>query len=80
MLPLQNLPVVFAIDRAGLVGEDGATHHGVFDLAFMSSVPGMVVGAPINEVELRNMMLTASNFNKGHFRLGIQKERCFIWF
>ncbi len=64
---LQNLPVVFAIDRAGLVGEDGATHHGIFDLAFMSSVPGMIVAAPVNEGDLRNMMFTAAGYRKGPF-------------
>ncbi len=62
---LQQLPVVFCIDRAGLVGEDGATHHGVFDLAYMSAMPNMVVAAPINEIELRHMMLTASKYNDG---------------
>jgi 1-deoxy-D-xylulose-5-phosphate synthase len=56
---LQNLPVVFCLDRAGLVGEDGATHHGVFDIAHLRSVPNMIVFAPRNEIELRNMMYTA---------------------
>ena len=56
---LQNLPVVFCIDRAGLVGEDGATHHGVFDLAYMRAIPNMIVFAPINEVELRNILYTS---------------------
>ena len=56
---LQNLPVIFCLDRAGLVGEDGATHHGVFDLAHLRSVPNMIVFAPRNEVELRNIMYTA---------------------
>ena len=62
---LQNLPVIFCLDRAGLVGEDGATHHGAFDLAYMSNIPQMVVGAPMNEHELRNFMFTASNFLDG---------------
>ena len=62
---LQKLPVVFAIDRAGLVGEDGATHHGVFDLAYMSTVPDMIVCAPMNEIELRNLMFTASTYKDG---------------
>lgn len=66
---IQNLPVIFGIDRAGLVGADGATHHGTFDLSFMSSIPGMVVSAPLNEVELRNMMYTASRFSKGPFSI-----------
>ncbi len=56
---LQNLPVIFCIDRAGLVGEDGPTHHGAFDMAFLRCIPNMVVFAPLNEIELRNMMYTA---------------------
>lgn len=56
---LQKLPVVFAIDRAGLVGEDGPTHHGVFDYAFLRHIPGMTVMAPKNENELRHMLKTA---------------------
>jgi 1-deoxy-D-xylulose-5-phosphate synthase len=56
---LQNLPVVFCLDRAGLVGEDGATHHGVFDLAYLRCIPNMIIYAPRNEVALRNMMYTA---------------------
>ncbi|NLN76851.1 MAG: 1-deoxy-D-xylulose-5-phosphate synthase [Armatimonadetes bacterium] len=56
---LQNLPVIFAIDRAGLVGEDGPTHHGVFDLSFLRHAPGLVVAAPKDTVELRNLISTA---------------------
>lgn len=56
---LQNLPVIFCLDRAGLVGEDGATHHGVFDIAYMSCIPNMLIYAPLNEIELRNIMYTA---------------------
>lgn len=56
---LQKLPVVFCLDRAGLVGEDGATHHGVFDLAYLSCIPDLIIAAPLNEIELRNMMFTA---------------------
>lgn len=56
---LQNLPVIFCIDRAGLVGEDGATHQGSFDLAFLRSVPNLIIASPLNEHELRNMMFTA---------------------
>lgn len=56
---LQRLPVVLCLDRAGLVGEDGATHHGAFDLAYLGCVPNIVVGAPSDERELRNMMYTA---------------------
>lgn len=56
---LQNLHVVFALDRGGLVGEDGPTHHGVFDLSYLRQIPNMVVMAPKNEVELRDMLYTA---------------------
>ncbi len=56
---LQNLPVIFCIDRAGIVGEDGATHHGAFDIAYLRCIPNMVIFAPLNEFELRNMMFTA---------------------
>lgn len=56
---LQKLPVVFCLDRAGLVGEDGATHHGIFDLAFLNAIPNLIIMAPRNEEELRNIMFTA---------------------
>lgn len=56
---IQNLPVILCLDRAGLVGEDGATHQGAFDLAYLSCIPNMVVAAPSSELELRNMMYTA---------------------
>ena len=56
---LQRLPVVLCLDRGGIVGEDGATHHGVFDLAYLSCVPNMIVAAPSDELELRNLMYTA---------------------
>ena len=56
---IQNLPVIFCLDRAGLVGEDGATHHGVFDISYLRCVPNLIVFAPRNEVELRNIMYTA---------------------
>ncbi|WP_298894057.1 1-deoxy-D-xylulose-5-phosphate synthase [uncultured Psychroserpens sp.] len=55
---LQNLPVIFCLDRSGLVGEDGATHHGVFDLAYLRCIPNMIIFAPRNEIELRNIMYT----------------------
>ena len=58
---LQNLHVVFCLDRGGLVGEDGATHHGAFDMAYFGSIPNMIVAAPSDEGELRNMMYTALN-------------------
>ncbi len=56
---IQNLPVVFCLDRAGLVGEDGATHHGCYDIAYMRCIPNMIISAPMNEKELRNLMYTA---------------------
>lgn len=66
---LQNLNVVFCLDRGGLVGADGPTHHGVFDLAFMRSIPNMTVSAPMDEVELRNLMYTAQQNNMGPFSI-----------
>ena len=56
---LQNLPVIFCLDRAGLVGEDGATHQGIFDLAYLRCIPNMIVYAPLNEIALRNILYTA---------------------
>lgn len=64
---LQNLNVVFCLDRAGLVGADGPTHHGNFDLAYFRVVPNLTIASPINEEELRNMMYTAQLPNKGPF-------------
>ncbi len=61
---IQNLPVIFCIDRGGIVGEDGATHHGVLDLAWLRTIPNMIVSAPMNEGDLRNLMFTAANSNK----------------
>lgn len=56
---LQNLPVIFCLDRAGLVGQDGPTHHGVFDLAYLRCIPNLIIFSPMNERELRNIMYTA---------------------
>ncbi len=64
---IQNLPVVFCLDRAGLVGADGPTHHGNFDIAYMRCLPNMVVSAPMNEQELRNLMFTAQLDETGPF-------------
>jgi 1-deoxy-D-xylulose-5-phosphate synthase len=66
---LQNLNVVFCLDRGGLVGADGATHHGAYDLAYMRMIPNMIVSAPMNEEELRNLMFTAQLPNKGPFSI-----------
>ncbi|WP_191858220.1 1-deoxy-D-xylulose-5-phosphate synthase [Hanstruepera ponticola] len=62
---LQNLPVIFFLDRSGLVGEDGATHHGAFDMAYLRCIPNITLFAPRNEIELRNIMFTAQ---LGHFK------------
>lgn len=62
---LQNLPVVFCLDRAGLVGEDGATHHGAYDLSYLRCIPNLTIAAPMNEQELRNLMFTAQDNPQG---------------
>ncbi len=72
---LQNLPVVFCLDRGGLVGDDGPTHHGVYDLTFMRSIPNMIVSAPMNEEELRNLMYTAQLRNHGPFSIRYPRGR-----
>lgn len=64
---LQKLPVIFCLDRAGMAGADGPTHHGAFDLAFMRCIPNITVSSPINESELRNLMYTAQLDGKGTF-------------
>ena len=66
---LQNLNVVFCLDRGGFAGADGATHHGAYDLAYFRCIPNMIVAAPMNEEELRNMMFTAQLENKGPFSI-----------
>jgi 1-deoxy-D-xylulose-5-phosphate synthase len=66
---IQNLNVVFCLDRGGLVGADGATHHGVYDISYMRSIPNMIVSAPMNEEELRNLMFTAQQENMGPFTI-----------
>ena len=66
---LNNLPVTFCIDRAGLVGEDGATHHGAFDLSYLRTIPGMIIGAPRNGEILRDMMYTAATTDHGPFAI-----------
>jgi 1-deoxy-D-xylulose-5-phosphate synthase len=72
---LQKLNVVFCLDRAGLVGEDGPTHHGAFDLAYLRSIPNMTISAPMNEQELRNMMYTAQLGDKGPFAIRYPRGR-----
>ena len=66
---IQGLPVTFCIDRGGIVGEDGVTHHGLFDLAYLRCIPGMVVASPINEHDLRNLMYTAQLKGNGPFAI-----------
>lgn len=66
---LQKLNVVFCLDRGGLAGADGPTHHGAFDIAYMRCIPNMVVSAPMNEEELRNLMYTAQQENMGPFSI-----------
>jgi 1-deoxy-D-xylulose-5-phosphate synthase len=66
---IQKLNVVFCLDRAGLAGADGATHHGAYDLAFMRCIPNMIVSSPMNEEELRNLMYTAQLENQGPFSI-----------
>lgn len=66
---LQKLNVVLCMDRGGIVGADGATHHGIFDLAFMRNIPNMIVSAPMDQVELRNLMYTAQLPGKGPFSI-----------
>jgi 1-deoxy-D-xylulose-5-phosphate synthase len=72
---LQNLQVVICLDRGGLVGEDGATHHGAFDLAYFRAIPNMTIAAPMNEVELRNMMYTAQLPGSGTFSIRYPRGR-----
>ena len=72
---LQKLNVVFCLDRGGLVGEDGATHHGVFDLAYFRSIPNITIASPLNEQELRNMMFTAQLDNAGCFVIRYPRGR-----
>ncbi len=64
---LQKLPVVLCLERAGLVGEDGATHHGAFDMAAYRSIPGCIIAAPRNEIELKNLMYSASQHQEGPY-------------
>ncbi len=66
---IQGLPVTFCIDRGGIVGEDGVTHHGLFDLAYLRCIPGMIVSSPINEHDLRNLMYTAQHDALGPFAI-----------
>jgi len=72
---MQNLPVVFCLDRAGLVGEDGPTHHGAFDIAALRPIPNLTIASPMNEHELRKMMFTAQQPDKGTFVIRYPRGR-----
>lgn len=72
---LQNLPIIFCLDRAGLVGQDGATHHGVFDLAYLNCIPNIAIYAPRDEVTLRNIMFTAQNGLNGPLAIRYPRGR-----
>jgi len=63
---IQDLKVIFCLDRSGVVGADGATHHGLYDLAYMRCIPNLIVSAPMNEIELRNLMYTAAHDSNKH--------------
>ena len=79
---IQNLPVVFCIDRAGIVGTDGATHHGYFDISFLRSIPNMIVSAPMDEKDFQNLLYTAQfteqpfsiRFPRGNTELSVLPE------
>lgn len=73
---LQQLPVIFCLDRAGLVGEDGPTHHGAYDLAYMNAIPGLTIAAPINGSELRNMMYSAQLPGNGPYVIRYPRGGC----
>lgn len=75
---LQRLNVVFCLDRAGFVGSDGATHHGAFDLAYFRCIPNMVIAAPFDEAELRNMMFTAQLPDKGPFSIRYPRGKGYL--
>ncbi len=72
---LQKLPVVFCLDRAGIVGEDGATHHGAFDLAYFRPIPNLTIASPLNERALRNLMFTAQSGQYGAFVIRYPRGR-----
>lgn len=66
---IQKLPVVFCIDRAGVVGADGPTHHGAYDISYMRSIPNVIISSPLNEQDLRDMMYTASEYNEASWAI-----------
>ena len=72
---LQNLPVAFFLDRSGIVGQDGATHHGVYDLAYLRCIPNLIIFSPLNEVELRNIMYTIQDGLSGPIAIRYPRGR-----
>lgn len=74
-IAIQKLPVVFCIDRAGLVGADGPTHHGLYDISYLRNVPNMIVSSPMNEEELRDMMYTASKYEESAWAIRYPRGR-----
>ncbi len=72
---IQKLPVVFCIDRAGLVGADGPTHHGLYDISYLRAVPNMIVSSPLNEQDLRDMMFTASTYEEASWAIRYPRGR-----
>lgn len=73
---LQNLDMVLCLDRAGLVGQDGPTHHGAFDIAYLRPIPNLTIASPLNERELRNMLYTAQTEGKGPFVIRYPRGKC----
>lgn len=78
-IALQNLPVIFVMDRAGLVGEDGPTHHGSFDLSYVGLIPGVIIAAPRNGNELRDLLFTAYEQKEHPFVIRYPKDSCVIF-
>lgn len=77
-MAIQNLPVTFCIDRAGIVGEDGVTHHGQFDLAYLREIPNMTIASPLDEHALRNLMFTAQTATTVHSPYAIRAANASI--
>ena len=78
-ISLQNLPVVFVMDRAGIVGEDGATHHGIFDIVFMKMIPNMIVITPSDGNELKRAIITASGYKKGPVSIRFPRGKAYFY-
>ena len=78
-IALLRLPVVLCLDRAGLVGEDGPTHHGVYDLAYFRPIPNLTISSPMDEHELRRLMYTAQLPDKGPFVILIPADEAYWW-